>query len=46
MTDSEKVSLIDKMIADFWEFTNDENISVGAEYILTAISTVTGFKGD
>lgn len=46
MTDAEKIALIDKIIADFWEYSSKEKISAEAEHILTAISTVTGFKGD
>ena len=44
MTDSEKITLIDHMIVDFWEFNNDDQIKEGAMHLLTAISSVLNFQ--
>lgn len=44
MTDTEKITLIDNMLADFWEFHDQEEIKEGAVYVLTAIGSVLNFK--
>ena len=45
MTDSEKIALIDRMIADFWEWNETGERNVGAIHVLNAISSVLEFKG-
>ena len=44
MNDSEKLILIDKMIADFWEYCSNEQQTAGAVAFITAISTVVNFE--
>jgi hypothetical protein len=44
MTDTEKIALISRMIADFWEFGTDERISAGADALVTAIYSVVEFE--
>lgn len=44
MTDGEKLRLIDKMIADFWEFHDSEKYEIGAEVFVTAIYSVIAFE--
>ena len=44
MTDSEKIKLIDNMIADFWEFNTEQQRKDGAEAIITAIASVIDFR--
>ena len=44
MTDSEKLALIDTMIADFWEYCPDEQQAAGAMVFVNAISTVVNFE--
>lgn len=46
MTDTEKVKLINRMIADFWEFNETEDMRNGAVAMVTAICTVVEFEGD
>lgn len=46
MTDTEKVDLIDKIIADFWECSSEEKISKGAEAVVVAIAAVVNFGRD
>lgn len=43
MTDTEKVNLIDCIIADFWEYSSEEEIGKGAEAIMVAIAAVVNF---
>lgn len=43
MTDSEKVKLIDKLIADFWEYNSEEDMRNGAVAMVTAILSVVEF---
>ena len=43
MFDSEKIELIDSMIADFWEYNTNEQRKDGAEAFITAITTVINF---
>lgn len=45
MTDTEKVALIDKMIADFWEASTDNAIARGADAVINAIASVLNFGG-
>lgn len=45
MSDSEKIKLINQMIADFWEFHEGETITKGAETFVTAIYSVLEFDG-
>lgn len=45
MTDSEKLALIDRMIADFWEWNETAERNVGAIHVLNAISSVLEFEG-
>lgn len=45
MVDSEKIALINTMIGDFWEYHNDAYQEKCAFALLTAIATVTEFKG-
>lgn len=45
MTDSEKLALIDAMIADYWEFVPFENEKRSAETLVVSIGTVLNFKG-
>ena len=44
MTDSEKIKLIDNMIADFWEFNTEQQRKDGAEVLIAAIATVIDFR--
>lgn len=44
MKDAEKVKLISKLIADFWEFNETEDMRNGAVAIVTAISTIVDFE--
>ena len=46
MTDTEKIALISKMIADFWEFHDESKYATGAETFVTAIYSVTEFEGE
>lgn len=46
MTDTEKVDLISKIIADFWGYSSDEEITTGAEAIVVAICAVVEFESD
>ena len=46
MTDTEKVNLISKMIADFWEFNETEDMRNGAVSMVTAINAVVDFEED
>lgn len=46
MSNSEKVALISKMIADFWEFHEQETIATGAETFVTAIYSVIEFQAE
>lgn len=46
MTDSEKIELIDTMIADFWEYNTAEQRKNGAEACITLIATVINFGKD
>lgn len=43
MSDTEKVRLIGKMIADLWEYHEADRITAGAEVVLTAINSVVEF---
>lgn len=43
MTDSEKIALIDIMIADFWECNTEEQRKNGAEAFIATIATVINF---
>lgn len=43
MYDSEKIALIDVMIADFWEYNTPEQRKDGAEAFISAIATVINF---
>lgn len=43
MLDSEKIDLIDVMIADFWEYNSEEQRKNGAEAFIAAIATVINF---
>lgn len=43
MTDSEKLALINVMIADFWEYQTLEQRKNGAESLITVIATVINF---
>ena len=44
MTNDEKIQLINKMIADFWEFHDESKYATGAETLVTAIYSVTDFE--
>ena len=44
MTDTEKVNLISLIIADFWEFQNNEQMEKSALGIVNAISSVVDFE--
>lgn len=46
MTDTEKVNLIDSIIADFWEYSSEEEIGKGAKAIIVAIAAVVNFGMD
>jgi hypothetical protein len=43
MSDSEKIALIDLMIADFWEYNTEEQRKNGAEAFIAAIATVINY---
>jgi hypothetical protein len=43
MSDSEKLALIDIMIADFWEYNTNEQRKDGAEAFIAAIASVINF---
>lgn len=45
MTDSEKLALIDKIIADFWEMNTTEEQANGAASLVVVISSVVRFEG-
>lgn len=45
MTDSEKIALIDRVIADFWELNETEDRNLGAIHVLNAISSILDFEG-
>ena len=45
MTDSEKLALIDAMIADFWGCTSGETQEKCAIALVITIGTVLDFKG-
>ena len=45
MTDSEKLALIDMMIADFWEGFTFEHQEKSAFCLVNAIASVVNFKG-
>lgn len=45
MTDSEKLALIDKMIADYWDCMTAEQQEQNAVGFLVAIQSVVYFKG-
>ena len=45
MTDSEKIGLIDRVIADFWEWNDTAERNLGAIHVLNAISTILGYTG-
>ena len=44
MTDTQKINLIGKMIADFWEFNEPEEMKAGAVAMVTAICSVVDFE--
>ena len=44
MTDSEKIALIDEMVANFWEWHKEDYQEKGAFALLTAIATVAEFE--
>lgn len=44
MSDSEKICLIGKMIADFWEYNDEQTQKDGAMALVTAICTVADFE--
>ena len=44
MTDSEKIGLIDLMIAYFWEYNTEEQRKNGAEAFIAAIATVINYE--
>lgn len=46
MNDTEKLSLISKMIADFLGYSTDEKITTGAETLVIAINAVVEFEGE
>lgn len=46
MTDTEKLNLISKMIADFWEYNEPEEARAGAMAIVTAINSVVEYEED
>lgn len=46
MTDTEKVDLISKIIADFWGYSSDDKITTGAEAIVVAINAVVEFESE
>lgn len=46
MPDSEKIALIDRMIADFWEWNEEEDRKIGAIHIVNAISSILNFDGE
>lgn len=46
MNDSEKVALISKIIADYWEYNSDEQMEAGAVTVITAINSVIDFGTD
>ena len=41
-----KLNLINKIIAEYWEYNEKEQIINGAPAIITAISTVVDFEED
>lgn len=43
MTDTEKIKLISRIITDFWEFNEKEDMRNGAVAIVTAICSVVDF---
>lgn len=43
MSDTEKLKLINKMIADFWEYNDTEDMRNGAVALVTAINTIAEF---
>ena len=46
MSDTDKVALIGKIIADFWGYNSDEKITTGAEALVIAINTVVEFESE
>lgn len=44
MTDTEKIALISKMIADFWEYQNEDKINAQAVAFVNAINSVVDFE--
>lgn len=46
MTDPQKINLISKMIADFWEFNEPEDMRASAVAMVTAINSVVEFEED
>lgn len=46
MSDTEKVELIGKIIADFWGYSSDDKITAGAEAIVVAINAVVEFENE
>lgn len=44
MSDTEKITLIRKMISQFWEYHNQETITKSAEVLVTAINSVIEYK--
>lgn len=46
MSDTEKMLIVDRIIADFWEWNSDEEErKTGALHVLNAISSVLGYEG-
>lgn len=43
MTDSEKLALIDEMIADFWEYNTRQQQECGAVAFIAAVASVINF---
>lgn len=46
MTDKEKLSLIDRIIADFWEWHTEEERNKGAICVISAIASVTQMEDE
>lgn len=44
MTDSEKLKLISRLITDFWEFNEKEQMEKGAVAMVTAICSIVDFE--
>ena len=45
MTDREKLKLIDNVIADFWEFLDENDQRNGSMVLISAIASIVEFKG-